>query len=390
MDENGTLWLPSNMTGSTRTMDMIYVFTPAGILAKRTICILLSMIAILGFFGNYFILYFLWKRPVRNKIQSSRFVKNLNMYVKSLSLSEILSSTVSLPLMCIQMSFDVFQSGWECMIVRYVNFIFPVVTINNLVVISLEKYLSTRTAPRTFRVSTVRKMIICAWVLGISIMLIPTASFAGLRVDLNATHFTIVCKYDETFYPFKITLVLFPLQYFLPCAFVTYINMSLVRTVWIRTRKQIGSEPSNAFKAHLRNIKLKGTILLVALTFAFIIPNFFYTTNIAYTQLVKPQRDFSTDYIIRYASGGIAYLSGVINFIIYFSHMKAFRDFLKKRFCRMKDDGTRRLKTLIRDKKEKRVYAVAMSTLKAEEGQLNELELANWKQSSEIILNLDD
>ena len=153
------------------------------------------------------------------------------MYLKSLSLSDLLSCAVSVPLVCVQMFFDVFQTGWPCKIVRFLNFIFPAITINNLVVISLEKYLSTRSVLRTFNYFKIRRIIVCAWVLGLVVMLFPAAACDGTRLFLNNTHYTVVCKNQDGFYPFEVSLIIFQLQYILPSVLVTYINICLMKTV---------------------------------------------------------------------------------------------------------------------------------------------------------------
>ena len=339
-----SLWLASNVSGnnsfhlhdSVPQLNRIYVFTPVDATSKWALCALYSTISCLGFFGNCVLLYFLWKKPKRNPIQRSRFMKNLNLYVRSMSLSDILSCAVSLPLICIQILFDLFQSGWPCKLVRYLNFIFPAITINNLVVISLEKYSSTRANPRTFSAATVQKMVIFAWVFGLLFMLFPAAAYDGIRVDLNDTHFTVICRNDQNFYPFKIILVVFPVQYLLPGIFITYINICLMKTVWVRGNRNIGNGPlNNALKAKIRAVRIRASSLLIAITFAFIISYcFFVGYQIAYTLLAQPDRDFSTDFIIRYASGSIAYLNCVTDVIIYFVQMKDFREFLRKRLCR--------------------------------------------------------
>ncbi|CAH3178402.1 unnamed protein product, partial [Porites lobata] len=303
-------WNKSSFNNDTETTGpTIYVFTPAPYAAKHILCILLAFLGGTGF--------------------AHSFAKNLTMYVRSLCLSDLLSCAVSLPLVGLQMSLDVFQSGWVCKIVRYLNFVFPVITMNILVVISLEKYLSTRPIPRTFRVSTVRKMIIAAWLLGILVMLFPSATYDGIRVDLNDTHYTVICRYVEFFYPFKITLILFPIQFVFPTVFIIYVNVSLIRTVWVKRKRQLSCNMNNAFKAHLRATRIKGISLLIALTFAFIFPFSLFVLNAAYTQIAKPQRDFSTDYMIRYGTGSIAFLNPLLNFIIYFAQMKDFREFLR-------------------------------------------------------------
>ena len=218
----------STFNNDTRTTDSaaIYVFTPAPYAAKQVLAFFLVFFGGIGFVGSCLIFYFLWKKPRKNPVQAYSFAQNLTMYVRSLCLSDLLSCAVSLPLVCLQMSLDVFQSGLACKLVRYLNFVFPVITINNLVVISLEKYLSTRSMPQTFRVSTVRKMIISAWLLGILVMLFPAATYDGMRVDLNETHYTVICRNDELFYPFKLTFLLFPTQFVLPILFIIYVKVA--------------------------------------------------------------------------------------------------------------------------------------------------------------------
>jgi len=205
---------------------------------------------------------------------------------------------------------------------------------NNLVVINVEKYLSTRAFPRTFTTATVRKMIISAWILGIVVMGIPAAAYNGLKVDLNQTHFTVICRNDQNFYPFRITLVVFPIQYILPSVLVIYMNICLIRTVWFRGKRKVDDRVSNAFKAKLTTTRIKGTSLLVAVSFAFTIPYLFFVANVAYNQIAEPQRGFATDFLLRYAAGGAAHCSSVINFMIYFAQMKDFREFLKKVFLK--------------------------------------------------------
>nr|XP_058946892.1 uncharacterized protein LOC131774826 [Pocillopora verrucosa] len=341
--EKGKTWWPSpNWTSNdssrmgrnqTEAMDPVYVFTPAGNTAKHVLCLVLSVIGTVGFVGNCSLFYFLWQKKTTSPIQKSRFVRSLNLYMRSLSLSDLLSCSMSLPFLCLQILFDLMQSGWLCKMVRYLNFVFPAITINNLVVISLAKYLSTRKNPYTLGVTAVRRMIIGAWILGIATMLLPAATFDGVAVRLNDSHFTVICRYNQNFYPFQITAVIFPLQYVIPGIFITYVNACLLKTLWIRTGRQIRHAKTSAFKAKLTVTRIRATYLLISLTFAFICPYFVYIGNTAYTQIMKPQRSFSTDYIVRYVGGSIgAYFSSALNFIIYFVQIKDFRAYLRNNF----------------------------------------------------------
>ncbi|XP_074624471.1 neuropeptide Y receptor type 6-like [Acropora palmata] len=322
----------SSQTNSPYHKNSIYVFTPAGNSEKLTLCLIVSTLGITGLLGNCSIFYFLSKIKKRNGTQSNPFVRSLNLYIRSLSLSDLLMCAVGAPLLCINVSSDVFQSGWPCKIARYLQFVFPAATINTLVVTSLEKFLSTRNVlQRPMSTRKVRNIILYAWLLGLLLMMPASAAYDGIRVDLNNSHFTVICKNNENFYPFRLTLIVLPIQYVLPTVFVFFVNIHLSITLWNSIKRQsVAIAVKNSFKAQLRAKRIKGTTLLVALTFGFITPFSFFLGNMVYTQIVKPRRDFSTSYMFRYGSGIFVFLSPVINFTIFFSQMNDFRQFLKK------------------------------------------------------------
>ena len=337
MANNHTWSLPVNTSHSRNissanntegTTLAVYVFTPVRFKAKVALCLMFGVISTMGFLGNCFMLLYLRDQNKKarsgDRIHSNCFMKNLNLYLRNLALSHLLSCAV-LPLVCIQVSFDVFQSGWKCKMVRYLSFVFVSVTINILVVISLEKYWSTRRIPRTFSASTVGKMVATAWVLGFLAMLIPGATYDGQRLELNITHFTVVCKYRENFYPFRLTAIFIPVQFVAPFLFITFVNISLVRIVWVRSRRKIAcSAVNNPLKAKLIAVRIRGISLLIAITFAFIVTYFLYLSYIVYKQIAKPELNFETDYVLSYAWGAIAYLSCSANVVIFSSRWRTF------------------------------------------------------------------
>lgn len=311
----------------------LYIFTPAGSSTKLAFLLSMVSVGVVGFIGSSLIFYFVsWKK--QTVMQRSPFMKNFNLYLKSLALSDIFCALVSLPLTCIQIHVDLFQTQWACRIVRYFNIVFPVITINNLVVIGIEKYLSLRRVPLTVRTSTVRKLIFLTWFVGFAIVFVPAATFTGIRYDLNDTHYTVICKYDREHLPFRLMFLLFTvLVYVLPSIFLIVVNISLIRTVWVKVRMTVSIQADNTIKERLRVAKIRGTFLLIAVTFAFIIPYFSYLGYVTYNMIAKPDIDFRTDFIIRYASGVLAFSNSAINFAIYVVQMKDFRAFLRKLAC---------------------------------------------------------
>ena len=325
----------SALLNATEMKSRVYVFTPAGFTAKLALVIVFVSVGAVGFVGNILIYYFIsFKKNVVSYMQNNRFLRNFNVYIKSLALSDILSNIISLPLICIQIMVDVFQHDWACRIVRFISILLCSITMNNLMVISLERYLVTRAVPRTFSVSTVRKLVFTAWVVGFIVILGPTATFNRMRYDLNDTHYTVICKYDNSYLPFRIIIVCYVLvQHLIPGVILSYLNISVAKTLWSKEKRRIDIQRNNAIRANLIAAKLRGTYLLIAMTFAFIIPYSGSLYYAAYVVLAKPSLDFKTDFVTRYLSAGLLYSNGAINFILYVVQMKDFRAFLKKLFC---------------------------------------------------------
>ena len=320
---------------STETRSRVYVFLPAGFTTKLVIVSLLVTLGIVGFVGNCLIYYFTSKKKrTIAYLRKSPFVRNLNFYIKSLALSDILCTMISSPFICVQITVDVFQQGWACKIVRYLTIVFPSITINNLVVISMERYLSTRAPPRAFSVSTVRKLMRAAWVAGAIIALGPAIAGNGVIYDLDDTHYTVMCRADDSYLAFRIIGVsCVVLQHFVPSFILIYQNISVAKTMWSRQRKRVDIQSSNTIKASLRAATIRGTYLLVAITFAFIIPYSGTLYYNAYVMVAKPSVDFQIDLVTRYAGFLLVFSNSAVNFVVHFVQMKDFRSFIKKMFC---------------------------------------------------------
>ena len=178
---------------------LVYVFAPADFSIKLVFVVLFAIFGVIGLVGNILILYFLSKKKSVPFLQFSPFLRNFNLYMRSLALSEILSSLIRGVLVCIELMYDVFQNGWPCKISRCISGMFYYITANNLIFISTERFLSTRDVPKTFSSSTVRKLVYAAWLSGFLMGLFLAATVNGVRYDINATHYTMVCKPDTSY-----------------------------------------------------------------------------------------------------------------------------------------------------------------------------------------------
>ena len=323
----------STATNGTEPTSKIYVFLPALPATKRIIVMVMVMVGILGAAGNGLILYFLSRKKEKCFLKSTPFVRNLHSFIRSLAISDVLSSVFSLPLVCLQIYFDFFQQGWLCKIVRYLNAVFPSITINNLLVISVERYLSTRNVPRSFSVSTVHKLIVLAWVAGAVAMVAPTVTMKGIKYAANVTHFTIECTADTNYAPFRYLLIGYMIvQFCLPAIFLLFINISLIKSVWDRGRIKVDIQRNNAIKNNMKKAKIRGTILVI-LTFIFIVSYFPFVIYVGNITRRSSLRDFQTDFTTRYSNLIMFYSNSAINVVVYLMQMKDFRAFLKRLFC---------------------------------------------------------
>ena len=324
-----------NSTGNgTALKSRIYVYNP--LRYSLIITALFFSVGLIGFVGNIFVLCFL-KADTKTKLflRTCAFEKNLNIYLRSLATSDVLSSFISVSIICVELNFDLFNMGWRCKLMRYLIILFPCITINNLLVINIEKYFSTRKVPRTFKPSTVKKMVLFAWLVGCVNVILPTLTFRGLRYNLNETHYTTVCRFDNHYLPFRIMYVSYAvIQYVIPMTIIIRINISLVLTVWkvTRKRKAINVQRDNGIKMKLRSAAVRSTCIIVALTLAFVIPYLFYFTQGIYNHVAKASIEFTTDFTVRAASALIAMANAVVNFLLYLLQMPDFRSFLKRKF----------------------------------------------------------
>ena len=326
----------STLSNGTDQESKIYLFTPVGSSTKLTLLILFVTVGTIGFVGSILILCFLKAKKKTNHIlKSLSFEKNFDFYINSLAISDILSNLISLPCLCVQMYFDVFQDGWGCKIVRYLQFTFPCVTMNNLLVISIEKYFSTRKNPRPFPHSTVRKLVLFAWLAGVVVVLLPVSTLKGVRYDLNETHYTMFCMFDNNYLSSRIILLICTtFQYIIPSFIIIVISVCLIITVRTTTKRTINVQKENAIKAMVTAAKRRATIIIVALMFAFVIPYLGVFVATSFSAITKREiaYDSQTYYIIRYTNGIVALSNSAVNFIIYLVQMKDFRAFLRKQF----------------------------------------------------------
>ena len=321
-------------TNSTADMpDKVYTNLPRGFDINIGLFALFVILGLVGVLGNSLIHYFVTKKKSLPLLQSTRFVRNFNIYIRSLTLSYILSSLV-LPLLLSVQLFDIFHNDWPCRIVRYFGMLFPTITMNNLIVVSIEKFSSTSDVRKSFSVATVRKLVYSAWIIGCLSLSAPAAVMSGVRSNINATHYTVVCKIDNSYLTYRVIEQGFGLiQFFIPSIILLCINLIIARRVWKRQSRRINIQ-RDAIRAEMRSSQIRGTYLLIFFAVASIVPYLFLNCFSTYLKFAKHSlSELEVDFIKHYLGGVLFLFTGVINVLMYIAQMKDFRVFLKNTFC---------------------------------------------------------
>ena len=311
-----------------------YIFTPAGLDVKLTLSVIFVLVNVIGFLGNLCVLRFINKEEKKKK--GTTKPSNLSIFIRSLAISDVLSALVGAPCLLIQISFDVFQSAWPCKISRFFQFLFPIITICNLLVVALERHICIcHPTSRPLSLTTVKKAVKGAWLLGFLVSLLPASNFEGLRVNLNDTHYTVVCKRDDSdplnTIRHHISTVIF---YVLPTAFLAFTCISIIRIVKKRKIHVPATQPAASLALRkLRLKKRKATTLLITIIMAFIIPYFMFAVYITFKTVFKPFVSFRLDYVLRHTSASLAYLNSAVNFFVHLVQLPGFRSTLKSDIC---------------------------------------------------------
>lgn len=320
----------------------IYLPSALDPLSKRCLFVSMAVVAVLGFVGNALVGYHLKTRQERSRLRRNRnltlFAERLNYYIGSLVISDALCTAVTLPLFYLQIFSDVFQKDWHCKLERYFYFVFPCVTINNLLVIAVERFFASWGINRRFSFSTVQRLIAFAWLSALLITFAPLSQFRLVQYDLNATHFTLTCRFDNSEPLSRAAMLSFTvLEFILPSVLLIICNIWVMKQAWQKlqfVRRTLGHNRHDSHHRHENVLISKGIFMLVAITFAFIIPYCLSFTYVMFNAIAKPTISFRTDYIIRNSGGILVTANSAVNVIIYTLQIPTFRNMLKNMACK--------------------------------------------------------
>ncbi|XP_031575044.1 neuromedin-U receptor 2-like [Actinia tenebrosa] len=335
--ENSSL-RTNNSRNVSEIITRAYVFAPVSNNVKLVISTAMLLFGVYGLIANSLILYFKHKQHRRRRCAIQRALTRSALkeyFINSLALSDLLCCLISLPLVTAEMFIDFVHNDWICKVNRFLNFIFPVITILNLLVIGIERYFAIFHPFKVLARHKAKKIVMGAWVLGVLLTLIPMPTYKLIYFEIEENSYTLICKYDNTLPLYRCLFIAFiTICYIIPSIILIFVNLRILKFV---RRKRCRVAPLQQVKTSKRTpsqtSRFKVTRMFMWLILAFIIPYLLFIVYNGLVMVLRPTISFTSDYLARYASAFFGFSNGAVSAAILFHNEKDLKRRLGDMLC---------------------------------------------------------
>lgn len=303
-----------------------YTFLPISPSFIFLLTLLSSIMIIIGIPGNFVVLLYKYKE-MKRKISQFQIAlhKSVNSYlVVNLSLSDILTASVSLPLYIISINSDVLLQTWSCKIMRCINSFLATININMILLISLNQYFIVFWKSKCLSKTCIRKIVYLCWLESVLISSTLLYMADPVKIIVNDNEYTITCRISYNSINTKIVFVFgITIQYLIPLTLVIYTSFKMWFYVKKKTRK---TRLSVIIKQQLQTIKFISNFSL-GLIFPYL-----FILFLSAIHMFRLITKFQITFVIGNISELLAFSNCIINPVIYYVGSKNFRKVLKKAF----------------------------------------------------------
>jgi hypothetical protein len=196
---------------------LIYVFSQYQSEALA-FTVLLTIIGVLGIVENAFIIHVAsakrsFRGPVTNNAGHRKALIYYFMY--NLGCADVLTSLACF-LVVVQFYVDFFQQTWSCRLIRFFGFLFPAITMQILLVISMDRYYALVRPYHSTHIDTCKKLIRASWCSGFALTTVAIATYDVRRVCLNDHVYTRDCQPAENTLASILSLLFVLVIYLIP------------------------------------------------------------------------------------------------------------------------------------------------------------------------------
>lgn len=303
-----------------------YVFLPVD---NRVKVVLYSLVGVFGLYAvaaNGLILYFKRKQTLQRKGSFKKAFDRFmvtSVFIQSLAASDLLCAVVSLPLAISTNFVHIIDSDFICKAVRFCNIFFPVVTICNLFVIGVERYLAVFHPFQVPSLRQVKGLVVASWVMSVLFTIIPSLTYRLVRRDFDEG-FTFLCAQDKTVPIYRIMFLGFTVIIYVIPAMTLIVTSTRILLYMKKRRRTLPSQ-----RSRFTYWRYYGTFTFVALIFTFVIPYFLFVLFSGLNIMLKLQLTLTSEYVLRRVSAVLAYSNSAISPTVLLYNMQDLRRMLR-------------------------------------------------------------
>lgn len=221
----------SNFTTFPKNSSLVYVFS---YYESEAICftVALTVIGVLGILENSFLIHATRKKiKFRGPVTDIAGQKKALIYyfIYNLGWAELLTSLACF-LVIIELYIDFFQQTLSCRLVRFFEFLFPAISIQLLLVISIDRYSAIVRPFQSININACEKLITAAWLCGFSVSVATIATYDIQLMCLKDNFYTAFYHPDSSVVSSVLSLVVIAFAYFIPGKYaLQYFDKIVVR-----------------------------------------------------------------------------------------------------------------------------------------------------------------
>jgi len=317
----------ANTTSINTNKIYIYHYATVSIGIKLAIVVPVVVAGLYALVANSLILYFMHKKWKTNPTgQFRRSV--IDYFIQSLALSDVLASLITLPVCLPELFIDYISSDIVCKVVRYISFIFPVVTCMNYLFIGIDRFISVYFPFSVRNNETAKRLVISAWITGGLITFLVVPAMVRVKFDLPNNQYTMICMYDKAVKYRGIFFLLFTACFYI----IPFVILSVICIMTVRKmRQQLAEAPINeALPNSTRNarataVRFQENYMFISLIFAFLFPYFLYVVYNGAVNIFKLDHSLTVNTMARMVSASLIYANGAIGPTIVFRSFRYLR-----------------------------------------------------------------
>lgn len=301
----------ANNSVHNSTIPRKYLFLPFDGRVKMAMFITMGVFCVYGTAANALILYLKKKqRNQRRRSPRKPFNRNLlGVFIQSLSGCHILFCSIAFPAQVMFDFIDVTSSNWFCKLSWFLRLVFPTITINHLLVLAIEIYLSIVHPFVVPSARTAKSLAAASWIAGGLIVFMPAAAFSWTPQTTGPDSYTLMCLFEKTFLQYRLPLLLYiVINLILPALVIIFLSYRIM--TFLKRKKAAWLSNPNSQRNVPDNLNARA---IVTVLFIFFLPYSLFLLVSILKIALKIQEDFASHYLFLLINSVLAYTNAAIS-----------------------------------------------------------------------------